>query len=208
MPVANAARLGTRQRDSEATRRAILDAAERLLAVRGYRAMTVDALAAEADVAVGTIYGRFGGKAGVLLALADRLLDANEAMLREAAAAAADPLGELLAMSDAYLEFHRTHPLAFRVVGLTDLEDPPADGRARIAARLDALLDLQADALRRSVRLGAVRDVPAKRTVRLLWAATNGLLALHARGGIGDRELRASLELWRSVWLDGLRPAT
>jgi TetR/AcrR family transcriptional regulator len=191
------------------TETAIVDAAARLLAQRGYRATTVEALAAEADVAIGTIYARFGGKQDVYLALAEREVGANEALLQEVRARGGSALEELVALSDAYVRFHREHPLAFRVVALSDLDEAPAgrvaEVRARIAARLDAMLDLYADALRRAIADGTVRRVPPKRTARLLWAATNGLLALHARGGISQRELRASLELWRSVWLDGLR---
>jgi AcrR family transcriptional regulator len=192
------------------TETAVLDGAERLLREGGYRAMTVQALAAEADVAIGTIYGRFGGKAGVVVALAERALEVNAEYFAQARAEAGDPLAELVALADAYVRFHHDNPLAFRVVGLGDLEGEPADAvraaRARIAARLDALLDVLAGAVRRAVAAGAIRDVPPRRTARLVWAATNGVLALHARGGLSDRELRATLALWREVWLAGLRP--
>jgi TetR/AcrR family transcriptional regulator len=191
------------------TETAVLDAAERLMRERGYRAMTIQALAAEADVAIGTIYGRFGGKHGVVVALAERAVEANERYFAAARAAAEEPFDEVVALADAYVRFHRDHPLAFRLVALSDLDEAPADqvreARARIAGRLDALLDVLAGALRRAAVAGSIRDVPPKRTARLVWAATNGVLALHARGGIGDRELRATLALWREVWLAGLR---
>lgn len=39
-------------------------AAERLFLTRGYHATTVEQLAEEADVAIGSLYGHFGGKEG------------------------------------------------------------------------------------------------------------------------------------------------
>lgn len=53
---------------AEATRRRVLDAAVRLFVERGYRATTIESIAAAADVSVETIYKRFGSKAGMLKA--------------------------------------------------------------------------------------------------------------------------------------------
>lgn len=53
----------TRQTRRKArTASAILEAAERLFLTRGYHATTVEQLAEEADVAIGSLYGHFGGK--------------------------------------------------------------------------------------------------------------------------------------------------
>jgi AcrR family transcriptional regulator len=53
-------------------RDAILQAAERQLAERGYAGATVSAIAAEAGVSVETVYKAFGGKAGLVRALYER----------------------------------------------------------------------------------------------------------------------------------------
>jgi len=53
------------------TRRAILDAAGRLFAERGYTAATMEAIAEAADVAVETVYVRFGSKRNLLAAYLD-----------------------------------------------------------------------------------------------------------------------------------------
>ncbi|WBM80382.1 TetR family transcriptional regulator [Cryobacterium breve] len=57
---------------SEATRTEILDAAERLMLERGYIAASVAAIAAEAGVAVQTIYNSVGLKADLLAAVLER----------------------------------------------------------------------------------------------------------------------------------------
>src|SRR6266542_154294 len=59
-----------RRREGAAqTRQRILEAARRVFVARGYVAATVGALAAEAGVAVPTLYAVFGSKREILLAL-------------------------------------------------------------------------------------------------------------------------------------------
>ena len=55
-----------RQEYAQATRQAILDAARKLFAERGYFATKVDDIAAEARVAPATVYAVTGGKQGLL----------------------------------------------------------------------------------------------------------------------------------------------
>jgi AcrR family transcriptional regulator len=65
-----------RQRQAEATRRDIQQAARRLFAEHGYTATSIAEIAAEADVAVQTIYSSIGQKAAVAVSLVD-LIDAE-----------------------------------------------------------------------------------------------------------------------------------
>jgi AcrR family transcriptional regulator len=60
-----------RARRSARTRQAILDAAGALFAERGYSATTIEAIAEAADVAVETVYARFGNKRAILAAYID-----------------------------------------------------------------------------------------------------------------------------------------
>jgi AcrR family transcriptional regulator len=63
-----------RRAQAEATRREILEAARRLFEQQGYAATTMSAIAAEAGVALKTVYVAFETKSGVLRALWNRLL--------------------------------------------------------------------------------------------------------------------------------------
>lgn len=58
-----------RRQQTEATRRAILEAARRLFREHGYQATTLHAIAQEAAVAVPTLYAVFGSKPAILSAL-------------------------------------------------------------------------------------------------------------------------------------------
>jgi AcrR family transcriptional regulator len=58
-----------RAEQAEKTRRRILDAATSLFDERGYSSTTMEAIASRADVAVETVYSRFGNKANLLEAI-------------------------------------------------------------------------------------------------------------------------------------------
>ena len=61
-----ARKLTRREEYAQATRQAIIDAARKLFAERGYFATKVDDIAAEARVAPATVYAAGGGKRGLL----------------------------------------------------------------------------------------------------------------------------------------------
>src|SRR5919108_5919489 len=76
-----------RREQAAATRRSILDAAQRLFERDGYAATTMAAIAAEAGVALKTVYIAFETKSGVLRALWNLLLrgDAGDRPVAERA---------------------------------------------------------------------------------------------------------------------------
>jgi AcrR family transcriptional regulator len=67
-----------RQQQAAATRRAILEAAERLFSRDGYPATTMEAIAVEAGVALKTVYLPFATKSGLLRALWDLRLKGDD----------------------------------------------------------------------------------------------------------------------------------
>jgi TetR/AcrR family acrAB operon transcriptional repressor len=95
-----------RRRAPEASRDAILDAALRCFAKRGYHETSVDDIAARARLSKGAIYWHFAGKRELFLALMDRAM-AHDVELARAVGAAPDwrgALHELLTRSPAYIE--------------------------------------------------------------------------------------------------------
>jgi AcrR family transcriptional regulator len=68
-----------RREQAAATRRAILEAAQKLFAEQGYASTTMAAIAAEAGVALKTVYVAFETKSGVLRALWHLLLRGDQA---------------------------------------------------------------------------------------------------------------------------------
>ena len=85
-----------RQQQAAATRDRIADAARSLFAEQGYGSTSIEAIAAEAGVAVRTVYASFGAKREILSHICERWLE--KARARERAAevfAEADPVRRL-----------------------------------------------------------------------------------------------------------------
>src|ERR671919_655371 len=78
-----------REAQARRTQERIVDAARRLWVEHGFAATTMEAIAAEAKVAVQTVYGAFGSKGGILTALLGRLEAeaGGETLMRDLAAA-------------------------------------------------------------------------------------------------------------------------
>jgi AcrR family transcriptional regulator len=103
--------------DAARNRAAVLDAAAALFREHGVAAVSMDAVAAAAGVGKGTLFRRFGDKAGLAVAL----LDARERELQDAILAGPAPLGpgeagdepsageRLTAFVDAYLTYALGH---------------------------------------------------------------------------------------------------
>ena len=85
-------RLTHRQRQALQTRRLIVDAATKLFLERGYGVTTMDAIAAEAGVAVSTVYAIFKNKRAFLREIRSALLDqAHTREIHEEARRQRDP---------------------------------------------------------------------------------------------------------------------
>lgn len=94
VPAAAPARPSFRERMQVAREQAILDAVNQLLASKGYDAMTVDEVAAEAGVAKASLYRHYPGKEALAAAAMVRVL--NDALTHlDALDPAADPLEKL-----------------------------------------------------------------------------------------------------------------
>ncbi len=94
--------------DAARNRRRILAAAERLFAERGVDAVSMDEIAAAAHVGKGTLYRRFGDRAGLGIAV----LDQRERELQDLILRGPPPLGpgappkrRAIAFVDAYLDY-------------------------------------------------------------------------------------------------------
>ncbi|HEX6873967.1 MAG TPA: TetR/AcrR family transcriptional regulator, partial [Micromonosporaceae bacterium] len=114
--------------DAARNRAKVLAAAEDLFARRGMDAVTIDDVAAAAGVGKGTVYRRFGDKAG----LGAALLDERGRQLQQDLISGAAPLGpgasppvRLAAFVTAYLAFQARH------LDLVRMSELPPRGRLR-----------------------------------------------------------------------------
>ncbi|MGH8424786.1 MAG: TetR/AcrR family transcriptional regulator [Pseudomonas fluorescens] len=118
--------------DAARNRTKVLEAAAALVAEHGVAGVSMDAIAAAAGVGKGTLFRRFGDKAG----LAAALLDKQERQLQDRIIFGEPPLGpgaepaqRLLAFFDAYLDYVFAH---LDLVRMSETAGPGA--RYRIGA--------------------------------------------------------------------------
>ena len=164
------------QRKAKATRLSILEAAETLLAEGGRDAVTLEAVATRADVAVQTLYNRVGGLSALLIAVAERALEENRQYMDAAYASPGSVEDRLYAVAAAYTNFARERPHQFRI-----LVDPPNEPEA--LTRIANLIREQNAKLSALIRRGideAVVDngFDPELTATSLWAMMNGVLSL------------------------------
>lgn len=88
----------TQQERKQETRRRLLQAAASLFAQGGVDGASVDAIADAAERTSGSVYAHFGGKQGILLALAEGFQDDLAAVIQAEFAAREDLAGRLLGL--------------------------------------------------------------------------------------------------------------
>lgn len=166
----------------------ILDAAERHFLDHGYDEARVDEIAAEADVAVGSIYNHFGNKEGLYAAFVERAVELHELYMQEGVDSEAAPLQQLLDQAGRLARFGREHPGYLRALAVppraAEIERLLAEHERRTAALLEA-----------SVRRGEVRPLDARAAAAWLWSAWLGALTFGAKGPALGKQLDAGLRI-------------
>lgn len=189
--------------DAAQTRTAILGAARRLFAERGYAATTTGEVAETAGVTVGALFHHFEGKAGLFRQVFGEIEAELEASIREAAGSVAG-LDAFLAGFRAYLEFARRREF-YRIVML---EGPVVLGEAEWHA-LDARRGATTlvEGLQALVAEGIIEDQPLRPLALLLLGATVEA-GLEAARGAAPRDLDALVDAMRYLLAPHLRAAS
>ena len=183
VPVVDSIQTRPLDRRRRKTREALLGAGERLFLSRGFAATTVEELAAEADVAVQSLYGNFGSKDGLYLALIRKALELDKHYCDLGWSDGFDPVSRLIGLAAGYSRFCREHPGYFR---LFRLPPPGAPRGAAAVAEVAFLVEERtleeieriSRALREAIAAKVIRDLDPQITARILWAAWDGVLAL------------------------------
>jgi AcrR family transcriptional regulator len=142
------------QRRSRETVAAILDAAARVLEEHGYAAGTTNRIAERAGVSIGSLYEYFPSKDAIVVALAERELDAErDALLAVLTGARArEPLALLLRrFVEAIVDLHAARPTLHRIL-FEEADHPP--GAHACVLRFEEALAHALEAILRARRVG------------------------------------------------------
>jgi len=149
------------QLKKEKKKRAILDAAEKIVAEKGMAGMTIGEVAALADVATGTIYLYFKNKGSLLAAVNARLNREVNIYMKKKMDLCEAGLEKLVAMGQATVEFFMSNPQKWKAVTelyqmkVQDPEDPNVTDFLDVT---DNMVQMMADAYRQGIKEGTIRE--------------------------------------------------
>lgn len=173
-----------RQKEKEDRKEQILAAARTVFFEEGIRRATVDAIAARAEVAKGTVYLYFSTKETILAHLLLEGLDTLGERLMRAFDEATPHSGEtrLRQLATAYYDYYHDETDYFRLMMAFDrgqfTESVNPELYERILHRGLRSLRWLAEAMQQAIDEGDVAPGDARRQAGMLWAALNGVLVL------------------------------
>jgi AcrR family transcriptional regulator len=165
-----ASALTKRQQQGESSREAILDAAERLMATRGYAATSISDIRAACALPASSIYWHFGSKEGVLAAVIERGAERYFAAIPPADAGH-DVESRLAAAADLLAQ----HPDFMRLLFMQSLE---RNKDATVAAAVRRVRDTAIARFREGIASMVPEDTPPDRAERIVAELTTLAVAL------------------------------
>lgn len=193
---------GRREAHADDTRRALLAAARRVFARRGYREASLDDIAERARLTKGALYHHFPSKAALFEAVYVELeSELAVGVTRALTAAVGDPWSAMLAALDAFFAAS-TEPDYLQIV----LRDAPHVLERRHGREIDQAigLGLVVELVAGLTASGLVRPLPATTTARVLLAAASEVAMAIADAPDPDATRREGTEVIVAL-LEGLR---
>jgi AcrR family transcriptional regulator len=175
-------------RERLARRETILTAAAQVFARHGVEGATVEMVARQAEVAVGTIYRYFFSRDDLFLSLMAERIGKLRERYREIHARDLKPVDELRAIGSAYFDYLReSRGLFLAQLSVTFSKLPLRLGRDEELEHFEEVrrlsrecFDLYRDSVRRMLDAAGTRNcgADATRTATVIWAALNGAFLL------------------------------
>lgn len=158
---------------------AIIEAATRLFAVKGFNETSTAEVAKEAGVAQGTLFYHFKTKEGIMLEVFHGIMETYQAGLEKAVKEAASGFEAL----EAILRFHFTYTETNSERFLVVLRDFPfyfaqsdPDNREQVRRKVQRTVGFLCEALEKGCRDGSIREVPVEETAHVLRGLMHGLV--------------------------------
>jgi AcrR family transcriptional regulator len=157
---------------TEATRRAILDAAAELFAEGGEKRLSIREVCARAGVTAPTVYHHFGDKDGLVLKVIEDSFSAFAQTVDELERPQ-DPIAALVWAWDAYVAYGLTHPMQYRIMFQRRRATPIPAATAAFQRLVDVLSAVEAEGL---------LVPPLEHACKAVWSAMHGVTSFIASG--------------------------
>ena len=170
-----------KEREKEARKEDILDAAERVFFEKGLPLATMDEIAALAELAKGTLYLYYKSKEDLYLGVMMRGSEKLYQLFSEATATGEPTIKLIKNLGDAYFEFFKTHRNYFRMYYFFENQglhkQVSEDMKARCYQNDQRIWTAVVDLIRAAVDEGVFRsDINPEQTAVILWSNSNGLM--------------------------------
>jgi AcrR family transcriptional regulator len=174
-----------RERERERRKKDILESARKLLVEQGLQATSVNRIAKECELGIGTIYFYFKNKEEIFAALQEQGLDILHGKVTDAMNQTEDCAGKLKAAAMAYLEFSREYRDYFDVINYF-ITSPftffPSALMTRIHSKGSSILSLVGETVAEGSAKGLFNEPMPRRYAIFFWASIHGLIAIRKMG--------------------------
>ena len=179
-----------KEREKEARREEILNAAEKIFFERGLTVATMDEIAEGAELSKGTLYLYYKSKEDLYLAVALRGMEIMYGLFQEATTTPESPIKHLFNLGEAYFSYFENYRRYYRM--LYFLENPQVHSQVspemhEVCSTQDRRIwDLVIGVVRRAIDQGLIRsELDPLEVGVMLWSNSNGLMRLIDRGSEG-----------------------
>jgi AcrR family transcriptional regulator len=195
-----------KEREKKSRRENIVNAAEKIIKVKGFEGMTMDDVAVIAELGKGTIYLYFKNKTDLYHAVVCRGLRLLKNSFEKAIKKKAIGIENLLAIGQAYYDFCFAYPLYFNAMMHQEIleveweKHAEGEGIKCCEEASNQIFALMAELIRGGINDGSIRaDLQPQKLTILLWAQVTGVLKMTAAKkeffekfmGISAKELMA-----------------
>lgn len=168
-----------RNREKEERKRQILDAARDLLFAEGLQATSVNKIARNAELGVGTIYSYFKNKEEIFAALQQEGIELLHARAKKAISREKDASDRLRAIAGSYLDFSNENRDYFDIINYF-LSSPGTllgdELKETIDQRGNQIISLIVTTIEEGISAGEFCEVNGRKFAMMFWAAIHGLI--------------------------------
>jgi len=168
-----------REREREERKRQILDAARSLLFEQGLQATSVNKIATNAELGVGTIYSYFASKEEIFAALQEEGIELLHDKIKKKLEGVKPARDRLKTIARVYLDFSRENKDYFDIINYF-LSSPGVlfseNLKGQIDQRGNRVISLLVSAVEAGIASRDFREVDARKFAMMFWAALHGLI--------------------------------
>jgi len=167
----------------------IINAAERIFFNKNFENATMEEIAIESELSIGTLYKYFNNKIDLYLAITKRGIEILEKLFHQAIKNKNTGIDKVLAIGDAYVQFYNNYPNYFKTLMFYETKNLNLMEKESWAAKCnlsgDETLKILVDAIQEGMDDGTILDTtnPVYAAIAF-WGFSTGLLQLINNKGV------------------------